>query len=124
MGFEINGGAAVLEFGENTVLHGATVRCVTGLTLRKFIGLQQALAGVAVSDIDASEIAFREFGDLVLHSWDIERDGVPMEATGESLITLPMAAVNQIIIAWSEVMMGTSPNSSAASPSGDMSAAQ
>lgn len=119
MAFEVSGGTVVLEFTENTVLHGATVKCSLDVSVRQFMELQRQRAQLReTADIEQMEAVFRVFGDIAIREWDLVMQGEPLPATGEGLLKLSFAQVLAIFTAWSQAMAGESPNSSSASPSG------
>lgn len=123
MGFEIGGQTALLIFEEGTSLAGAEVRVSLDMSVRDFLALQRAVSGISQAtlgddQIEALEGAFETFGRLALKSWNLERDGEPIPATGEGMLMLPFKAANEVFAAWGSAISDVSPNLSAVSANG------
>jgi len=127
MGFDIEGTSVTLEFDEGTVLAGAHIECSLDVTLREFMAIRRLLReadALADTDVEQVEGLHRQIGDAVLRKWDLQRGEVAIAATGEEFAKLPLRLVNTIVGAWIGAATGASPNSSAASVSGDTSGAE
>lgn len=127
MGFDIDGTTVALEFVEGTVLARAKVECSLDVTLREFMAIRRLLrqADDLADDgkLDEVEALHRQIGDSILRAWDLQRGGQPIPASGEEFAKLPLRMVNAIVGAWLDAATGASPNSSAASASGNTSEA-
>lgn len=131
MGFEIGGNNAVLEFGADTGLAGAVVQVSLDMSVRDFLALQRAIAGMSsdASGLDESmldrwEKAYTMFGATSLKSWNLELAGQPVPATADGFLSLPFASANTIFTAWARALASPSPNSPAASVNGALSEAE
>lgn len=122
MGFDITATTVALEFQDGTPLAGATVRASLDVPIREFLGMQRALAN-ARNGTDEMEAAYRRFGDVALISWDLERNGEPITADGEGMLSLPFSAANAVLKAWVEASTGPEGNSVSVSENGAQSEA-
>ncbi len=126
MGFDIEGTSVTLEFDEGTVLAGAHIECSLDVTLREFMAIRRLLReadALADTDVTQVEALHSQIGDAVIRKWDLQRGTVAIPATGAEFAKLPLRMVNTIIGAWVGAATGASPNSNAASESGDTSEA-
>lgn len=116
MGFEIGGDTVVLEFEEGTALAGAIVRCRMDIPIVQVLQLRDGILSSA--DSEQAEATYRLFGGEVLSSWDLERDGTPIPATAEGMLSIPIAIGRELLTEWLLTAMGLRGNSSAASTNG------
>lgn len=132
MGFNVGANRARLEFGEGSLLDGATVRVSLNAKLRLLFSLQQALpalgdlTNVSAEDAERGDELCEDFIDSgSLLSWDLEReddDGAmaPIPTDRAGFMSLLLAQRIAIITAWVQALSeatGPSPKPSAASAS-------
>lgn len=83
------------------------------LMMRRFARFAE-LSDDTFGEIDAALI---EFGDAFLVSWNVDRGGVPVPATGRGLALLPAAFQLAVLTAWMRVARGGEPAAPLAEPS-------
>ena len=128
MGFDV-GSTLVMDFTGTPEWEGAEVKLSLDVTMERFFALQRAFAGTAVTsereegapltdeDEQHMQAAMRGLGDTVLSSWNLEREGEPIPATGDGMLMIPMALANLISTQWMERVSGQLPEASGASSS-------
>jgi hypothetical protein len=107
MGFDVGGNSALLEFQGGTPLAGAEIRVSLDMSVRDFLALKKAIREQAM---DGESELYRRFGEDYLLSWNLELRGEPLEATGEGMLSLPIARAGEIFSAWMSAMVQPSPN--------------
>lgn len=112
MGFDVKQ-EAVLDFAGRAEFDGLEVVVNLDFTIDEFYDIQaqmptQAQFDEAANNAETLELvrqSFVVFGDQVLESWNLERRGEVVAATGEGMrAQVPLRLANAIIGAWSKAM--------------------
>ena len=99
MGYRMPADIATLTF-EQTSYAGAEVTVKTNLSVGKYLELE------ALRNDEKFEDLFREFGDTILASWNLEsEDSSAIAATGDQLLQQPLAFSLLLIDAWREAVV-------------------
>src|SRR3989304_7652795 len=100
MGFEEPVRTATLVF-EDEDYAGAEVVCRRNVSMGTYFEI--ARAG-EVGNAEASEAAFRLFGERVLASWNVTVEGEPLPASGEGMLGLSPEFAALILSAWTRAV--------------------
>lgn len=124
MGFNITGSSVRLDFGPGTLLEGATVKASADMRIRDFLSLQRRISTMDDGSLEEWEQVYQDFASTYLKSWDLEEDGEPIPTNVDGFMSLPFKVANEILQGWMTAIAGASPNSNAASASGNTSGAE
>jgi len=125
MGFEVSKSSVRLEFAEGTLLSGATVQVSTDMSVRDFINLQRSLGALSKDGSgDEWQRTYALFGESYLESWDLVRNGEPLTADAEGMLSLPIRVASELFNAWVQALVAPAPNLRAASANGVLSEAE
>lgn len=92
MGFEIERRKVLITFA-GTDYDGLEISCVLDVSLRELGGF------LVLTD---AEIEVSEWMRLAQPTWNVERDGQPVECTFDEMMDMPVALKNTIIATWAE----------------------
>lgn len=119
MGFRLSKKTARIKF-EGTDYDGAEVVVNLSLSIEQMFRIQDLLSGGDVIE------GFRDFGDIVLVSWNLEDDdGNPIPANGEGYVSMRDRNFHGVVMErWVEAINGVPVPLESPSPSGSTSEAE
>ena len=115
MGFEVPRRTIRLVFDDEEMA-GAEVVC-RSTSVQVYLDLLRVQSAASLDEIEGF---VRRFGDEIIESWNLTRDGEPLPADGATLTTLEPATFRLMFQAWVQGMSGVSGPLAAPSPGGEL----